>query len=279
MKFTKFQATGNDFILIDARGLERNWAELAKVMCRRRFGVGADGLILVLESEKADFRMREFNPDGSEAEACGNGLRCFAKWVIDKRLIEGTKLKVETLGGIREAEAELSQGKVTSVWVGMGSPRFAPAEIPARVAAETPKPILNYPVKVGGQEIKVSLVSMGNPHAVSFLSEPVSEFPLSKIGPEMENHPLFPNRINFEIVNVESRDIVKARVWERGVGETLSCGSGACAIAVVAKLLEMVTDKVKIKLPGGMLEVEWDGKGEVRLGGPAEMVFEGEWLT
>jgi diaminopimelate epimerase len=270
MKFTKMQATGNDFVVIDARKARRDWPELAKAVCQRRFGVGSDGLILILSSAKADFRMRMFNPDGSEAEACGNGLRCFVRYVVEKRLTNKRELKIETLAGIREAKIEADL-----VRVAMGAPQFAPAQIPANIESQS-APVLDYPISVNGREIKVSLVSMGNPHAVSFLNDPVADFPLSDIGPRIEHHPIFPNRTNFEVVNVLEKKL-RARVWERGAGETLSCGSGACAIAVAARLHGFVGNEVELELPGGRLRVEWEGRGEVWLSGPAEMVFEGEW--
>ncbi|MBT9149602.1 MAG: diaminopimelate epimerase [Dehalococcoidia bacterium] len=292
MKFTKMQATGNDFVLLDAHQVEQNWPELARDMCRRHFGIGADGLILVLPSDKADFRMRMFNPDGSEAEACGNGLRCFVRYVIEKRLTGKTRLKIETRAGIREASIEFrvsssegggvaskleTQNSKLLVRVAMGLPEFAPDKIPVRIESVT-VPVLDYPLNLKDIEIKMSLVSMGNPHAVCFLDEPVAGFPLSDIGPQIEHHQVFPNRTNFEIVNVVGKRQLRARVWERGAGETLSCGSGACAIAVAARLHGFGDDMIEIELPGGTLMVGWDGRGEVWLSGPAETVFEGEFI-
>jgi diaminopimelate epimerase len=275
MKFSKLQAAGNDFILVDARKVDRNWAELAQAICQRHFGVGADGLILVQNSRVADLKMRIFNPDGSEAEACGNGLRCFAKYSIERGIVDKTNLTIETLPGIMKAKAYVSQGKVNQVEVNMGMPRFQPEEIPTRAEVDI-IPILNYPLELGGGKLAVSLVSMGNPHAVNFLSVPVADFPLTGIGPKVERHAIFPRRTNFEIARVLSRGKIEARVWERGVGETLACGSGACAIAVAARLLGYVNGKVDIMLPGGVLALSWDGIGEVLLSGPVEEVFVGE---
>jgi diaminopimelate epimerase len=272
MKFTKMQATGNDFVFLDAFEMEKDWPDLARAMCRRRFGIGSDGLILVLLSDKADFRMRIFNPDGSEAEACGNGLRCFARYVIERGLTGKTKLVIETLAGIRETEATSD-----SVRVAMGLPEFTPDKIPVKIDGVT-IPVLDYPIKLAGREIKTSFVSMGNPHAVCFLDGPVGDFPLTDIGPQIEHHQVFPNRTNFEIVNAIGKGRLRARVWERGVGETLSCGSGACAIAVAARLLGFGDDTIEIQLPGGTLRVDWDGRGDLWLSGPASVVFEGEWL-
>jgi len=285
MNFTKLQATGNDFILIDARNMERDWPKLARDMCHRHCGIGTDGLLLVMPSNAANLRMQMFNPDGSEAEVCGNGLRCFAKYVIDRQIVPGPNLTVDTMAGIRTIEASRSQGKVNRAKVNMGTPHFRAEDIP--VIIDSPKkgrgevdiiPILDYPLTIAGRDLPLSFVSMGNPHAVSFLSQPVADFPLAEIGPQVENHPIFPERVNFEIARVLNRNKIEARVWERGAGETLSCGSGACAIAVIAKLKGYTDDKVDIMLPGGNLTIKWDGAGEVYLSGPVEEVFTGEWL-
>ncbi len=285
MNFTKSQATGNDFILIDARNMERVWAKLAQDMCHRHFGIGADGLILVMASDAATLRMRMLNPDGSEAEICGNGLRCFAKYVIDRQITPGPSLAVETMAGSRTVQVFLSQGKVHQARVNMGVPRFSAKDIPV-VMGEAEKgrgevdimPILDYALDVHGKKLTLSFVSMGNPHAVDFLSQPVAEFPLSEIGPGVERHPIFPERVNYEVARVLNSTKIEARVWERGAGETLSCGSGACAIAVVARLKGYAGDEVDIMLPGGELIVAWDGAGEVYLTGAVEEVFDGEWL-
>ncbi|MCK4387536.1 MAG: diaminopimelate epimerase, partial [Dehalococcoidia bacterium] len=198
MNFSKLQATGNDFILVDARKVDQNWAELAQAICQRHFGVGADGLILVQNSKVADLKMRVFNPDGSEAEACGNGLRCFAKYSIERGIVDKTNLTIETLPGIRKTKACVSQGKVNQVEVNMGTPQFQPEQIPIRVEVDI-IPILNYPLELEGEKLAVSLVSMGNPHAVSFIPKPVAGFPLGEIGPKVERHAIFPQRTNFEI--------------------------------------------------------------------------------
>ncbi len=279
MKFAKLQATGNDFVLVDARDMEQDWAKLAQAMCQRHFGIGADGLILMQHSDAADLKMRMFNPDGSEAEACGNGLSCFAKYAIEKgiyqppchseRSEESTHnpstlmMSIETLSGIRRAKASISRDKVSQVQVSMGTPQFQPEQIP---------------IVIGERKLTLSLLSMGNPHAVNFLSEPVASFPLSKVGPEVEKHPMFPQRTNFEIARVLSRGKIEGRVWERGAGETLACGSGACAIAVAAQLLGYIDNQVDIMFPGGTLTVLWDRVGEILLTGPVEEVFTGEYL-
>jgi diaminopimelate epimerase len=273
MKFAKLQATGNDFILIDA-GKNRDWSSLAEVMCHRHFGIGADGLIILLTSKIADMRMRLFNLDGSEAEACGNGLRCLARYAIDRGLVDSRELAVETLGGVRKVRL---LGNL--IQVDMGKPKFKADEVPMLIKDKLDI-ILDYPIIVHRKKLLLTCLSMGNPHAVCFIDEPVANFPLFELGPEVENHPLFPNRVNFEVANVvgpKSRNKLRARVWERGVGETLSCGTGACAIAVAARLHDRVAGNVDIILPGGVLTVAWDGMGEVMLLGPAELVFEGEW--
>jgi diaminopimelate epimerase len=290
MKFSKLQATGNDFIMVAARTREGEWSKLARAMCDRHFGVGADGLILVQDSTSADLKMRIFNSDGSEAEVSGNGLRCFAKYAIEKGLSgkmssreeQGNcSLAIETLSGIRKVKAYISGNKVNRVEVNMGLPQFQPEQIPLKVKVDIPiasGPILDYPLVIDGKELTLALLSMGNPHAVSFSSRPIADFPLAETGPKVERHPMFPQRTNFEVARVLGRGKIEARVWERGVGETLACGSGACAIAVAAQLLNYVETQVDIMLKGGTLTVSWDRVGEVLLTGPVEEVFTGEWL-
>ncbi len=286
MKFYKLQGGGNDFILVDGRDVEHDWAGLARVMCQRHLGVGADGLLVVERSRVADLRMRVFNADGSEAEVCGNGLRCFVKYAIEQEIADKVSLRVEqgnpcltieTLAGIRKAKACIAGNKVTWVEVSMGMPRFEPEQIPIEGEVDI-VPILNYPLTLGKRKLGLSVLSMGNPHAVCFVSEPVVKFPLGKVGPKVGKHYLFPQGTNFEIARILDRGKLEAKVWERGVGETLACGSGACAIAVAARLLNYVDTDVDIIFPGGTLTVYWDGKGEVMLGGPVEEVFTGEWL-
>ena len=285
MRFSKLQATGNDFILVDARTKAAEWPKLAQAMCDRHFGVGADGLMLVQNSTSADLKMRLFNSDGSEAEVSGNGLGCFAKYAIEKGLVGNLplgaepgdlRLSVETLSGVRKVEACVSGNKVSRVEVNMGSPRFQPEQIPAQIKVDI-IPVLNYPLAIDGRELTLCLVSMGNPHAVTFLSQAVADFPLDEIGPKVAMHPVFPQRTNFEVARVLNRRKIEARVWERGVGETLACGSGASAIAVTARLLDYADNEVDIILAGGPLTVSWDGVGEVLLSGPVEEVFAGEW--
>jgi diaminopimelate epimerase len=285
INFTKLQATGNDFVLIDARDLKLDWTKLAQDMCHRHFGVGSDGLILLLNSTTADFEMKMLNPDGSEAQVCGNGLRCFAKYVVDSGLSSGKRITVSTLAGIKPIEVFLSRGKVSRAKVNMGMPRFGVEEIPVTIKKNEKGragldiiPLLDYSVNIAGKALSLSFVSMGNPHAVSFLNSSVAEFPLCEVGPKVENHGMFPERINFEIVRVLNRRKVEARVWERGAGETLACGSGACAIAVIARIKGYTDNEVDIRLPGGNLTINWDGVGDVYLIGPVEEVFRGLWV-
>ena len=286
MKFSKLQATGNDFIMVDARTIEKDWSKLAQATCDRHFGIGADGLILVQDSTIADLRMRIFNSDGSEAEVSGNGLRCFARYAIDKGLIcnmssrieQGyCSLEIDTLSGVRKVKAYMSGDKVNHIEVNMGLPQFQPEQIPVKVEVDI-IPILGYPLAINGKQLNLSLLSMGNPHAVSFISQPTDDFHLAQIGPKVERHPIFPQKTNFEVARVLSNGKIEARVWERGVGETLACGSGACAIAVAAQLLDYVEPQVDIILIGGTLTVYWDRLGDVLLTGPVEEVFTGEWL-
>ncbi len=286
MRFSKLQATGNDFIMIDARTIEEGWPELARAICNRHLGIGADGLILVQDSTVADLRMRIFNSDGSEAEVSGNGLRCFARYAIDNGLIcnmssrmeQGhCSLTIDTLSGIRKVKAHMSGDQGIYIEVNMGLPQFEPEKIPVKVEVDI-IPILDYPLAINGEQLSLALLSMGNPHAVSFISQQTADFHLTDIGPKIERHPIFPHKTNFEVARVLSRGEIEARVWERGVGETLACGSGACAIAVAAQLLGYVERRVDIMLMGGTLTVYWDGLGDVLLTGPVEEVFTGEWL-
>ncbi len=280
MDFTKVQGTGNDFVLVETSRDAFNWAKLAIAVCDRHFGIGGDGLLLVMPSKKADVRMRIFNADGSEAEACGNGLRCVVRYVLEKNLIKPGEASVETIVGVRPVKVTRIKNSVT-IQVGMGNPAFVAEKIPVSVKPDRKlldiKSLLSYPITVSKRELRLYFVSMGNPHAVYFTDKPVSEFPLAEIGPLIEHHEIFPKRTNFEVARVISRGLLEERTWERGVGETLACGSGISAMAVAANLLGLTDSKVEVRASGGLLSVEWDGKGEVMLGGPAEIVFTGVW--
>jgi diaminopimelate epimerase len=277
MKFTKLHGAGNDFIVVDARGVERDWPRLAAAICDRHLGAGADGLLLVEDSPKAALRMRLYNADGSEAEMSGNGLRCFVKYAVDRgiaRLAEGG-LAVETPAGVLSARVTLADGGVASVRVSMGRPRFAPQEVP--VAVEGDPPLLDVPLEVDGERFSLACVSMGNPHAVQFTEAAIDGYPLERFGPRIERHPMFPARVNFSIARVEDGAHIASRTWERGVGETLSCGTGASAVVVAARVRGLAGDRVEVRQPGGPLQLEWDGEGEVFLSGPAVEVYEGDW--
>ena len=277
MKFTKLQGAGNDFILIEAGGLDRDWARLAVAMCRQHYGVGADGLLLLLPSDTSDFKMRVFNADGSEAEACGNGLRCCARYIVDRISARADRILLETEAGVREVRLHRAEDKLR-IQVGMGKPIFCPSEIPVQVEPGTAAPVLDYAVTIAGKKLMLNFVSMGNPHAVYFHPGKVADFPLSQIGPKVEGNPMFPRRTNFEVAYIVNRQQIEARVWERGAGETLACGTGACAIAVASQLHSYTDSSVDIKMTGGKLSVDWDRVGEVYLSGPADIVFTGEWL-
>ena len=277
MDFAKLHGTGNDFVVLDARSLDRDWSALAQTICDRHFGVGGDGLILATKSDRAPVRMRIFNADGSEAEMSGNGMRCLVKFAVDHGIVQpaNDEFDVETGAGVLRVRIATEAGLVTSVRESMGPPRLDPREIP--VAIEAPPPILNFDVHVDGRTLPITPVSMGNPHAVHFQSAPVTEYPLHTVGPLMEHHALFPKRTNFEVVRVLDRAHAEMRVWERGVGETLSCGSGASATMVAARLLDLVDGAMELRVPGGELQLEWDGEGDVILTGPVVEVFRGTW--
>ena len=285
MKFTKMHGAGNDYLYIDARDhddFSTDWSQLSRSMSDRHFGVGSDGIILIEDSGIADLKMRMFNADGSESEMCGNGIRCFAKYAIDRGLATpgADGIEVETLAGIRTVVPIYDGDRITGARVAMGEPLLEPGDVPVILdpASGYPKgPVTGYRLAVDSLELSLSFVSMGNPHAITFIDQPVGEFPLHTIGPMVEHHSIFPNRVNFETVNITGPGAMTARVWERGSGETMACGTGACAIAVAARLLGIADGRVDITLPGGTLSIDWDGEGEVYLEGPAEEIFSGKW--
>ncbi len=279
--FSKMQGTGNDFVLVDGRAIQADWAGLAPAICDRHFGVGADGLLVVEKSVRAALRMRLFNADGSEAEMCGNGLRCVVKWTLERdgAALHDGALTVETGAGVVSAVVTETgvQQSIERVRLSMGTPRLEPEEIP--VCVDGPGPVMNLPITVNGAELTVTCVSLGNPHAVHFVDGPLRAFALERLGPLVERHDRFPQRTNFEVVQVESPDRLHLRVWERGAGPTLACGSGAAAGMVAARLHGLVDEHVTVSLPGGDLDLAWDGEGSVSLEGPAVQVFEGHWMT
>ena len=277
MKFTKMQGLGNDYVYVNC--LEEkidNPPELARRISDRHFGVGSDGLIMINPSDRADFEMEMYNADGSRGEMCGNGIRCVAKYVYDYGLTDKTDISVETLGGIKYLELTVEDGKVRTVKVDMGKPELEPQKIPVKADGDK---AVDEPILVGGEEYRMTCVSMGNPHAVVFVGCDVRDFPLEEIGPKFESHERFPNRVNTEFVRVIDRHTAEMRVWERGSGETLACGTGACAVAVACVLNGLTEDEVTVRLLGGDLQIRWDReKDTVYMTGPAEVVFDGEWL-
>lgn len=277
MKFTKMQGLGNDYVYVNCfKEKIDNPPELARRISDRHFGVGSDGLIMINPSDKADFEMEMYNADGSRGEMCGNGIRCVAKYVYDYGLTDKKHISVETLGGIKYLDLTVEEGKVKMVKVDMGKPELEPLKIPVKASGDK---AVDEPILVGGNEYRMTCVSMGNPHAVIFIGCDVREFPLEEIGPKFENHERFPNRVNTEFVRVIDRRTAEMRVWERGSGETLACGTGACAVAVACALNGFTEDEVTVRLLGGDLQIRWDReKDTVFMTGPAEVVFDGEWI-
>lgn len=269
MRFTKMHGIGNDFIIVDAIHNEiGNPSQLARRVCRRRFGVGADGLILICPSDKADVKMRIFNSDGSEPEMCGNGIRCAAKYVFDKGICPKADMTIDTLAGVLAIHLRFEDGR-TLADVDMGEPIFDPAKIP--VAADSNR----VKVELGGREVEFFCVSMGNPHAVTFDLFPDEE-DFRRFGRMMERHPLFPAKANIEFCRVDDRENVTVKVWERGDGPTLACGTGSCAVLAAGVSLGLVERRANIHLPGGTLRDEWLPNNHIRMTGPAETAFEGE---
>ncbi len=264
--FTKMHGCGNDFIIVDcmARG-QAGLEELAQRLCHRRFGVGADQLLTVRPSKVADFKMEIYNADGGQVEMCGNGIRCFARYVYTRGLTQKKELEVETLAGVIRPRIKGDQ-----VEVDMGEPILEGRNIPVNADGK----IMNYPLEVEGQKYSVFCVSMGNPHCVLYVDDP-DQLDLERIGPSFENHPFFPNRINTEFVKVLGPHEVRMRVWERGAGETWACGTGACAVGVVGALTGKTERKLTVHLLGGDLVIEWRSDNRVYMTGPAEEVFQG----
>lgn len=280
VEFAKLHGAGNDYIAIDGRGIDRDWGALSKEMSLLAFGVGSDGIVLVQDSEVAQIRMRVYNPDGSEAEMSGNGIRLFAKFVIDRKIALPAEdgLSVETGGGIRTVWPTMEGDKMIAAKVAMGEPTFVPAEIPVDTAQTGDLDIIKkYPIQAGDRELLVTCLAVGNPHAVVVMEESVEDFPLVEVGPHVESHKLFPNRINFEIVNVINRSKIRARIFERGAGETMSSGTGSTASASAARAHGLVDDVVDVVVDGGVLRISWDETGEAFLEGPAVEVFTGVW--
>ena len=274
MKFTKMHGIGNDYVYVNCfEESVKNPAEVSKFVSDRHFGIGSDGLILISPSAIADFRMNIYNADGSQAEMCGNGIRCVAKYVYDYGLTDKTEISVETLAGIKYLRLQVENGKVASVEVNMGAPILEPKEIPVTVEES---PVVNVPVEVKGKIYHMTCVSMGNPHAIIFMNN-VKDLDIAAIGPYFENHTVFPKRTNTEFVEVLDRNTVNMIVWERGSDETLACGTGACATTVACILNDKTENEVTVHLLGGDLKIRWDREAnQVYMTGPATVVFDGE---
>lgn len=273
ISFTKMHGTGNDYIYLDClkRNVELSPDEVIR-LSDRHFGIGGDGVVMIMPSSVADFRMRMFNADGSEAEMCGNAVRCIAKYVFDKGITDKQTLELETKGGIKRLALCVQQGKVQSVRVDMGEPILEAAEIPVNLSLPR---VVNEAFSVEGHEFRMTCVSMGNPHAVFFVDEITDELVLG-LGPKIERHELFPKRVNVEFVRLLEKDLVEMRVWERGSGETLSCGTGASAVGVACVLNGITSRSLRVCVLGGELQIEWAEDNHVYKTGPATFVFEGE---
>ena len=275
MRFTKMQGIGNDFILVNCFEDDvGDPSRLAIQMCRPHFGVGADGLVLLEQADGADAGMRIFNSDGSESEMCGNVARCIGRYMFERGLTDKKELSLLTKGGIRQMWLTTDEDTVVNVRVDMGSPELSPRLIPVDLPGEM---VLRHRLQMMGQTLFLTCVNMGNPHAVIFVRDPeVIDLPV--LGPMIEHHPLFPRRINVEFVRAINREVLQMRVWERGAGETLACGTGACAALVAGVLTGMCDRSVQMKLPGGNLQLQWNASdNHVYMSGPAEFVFDGEW--
>ncbi len=274
MRFTKMHGLGNDYIFVKNMKEDlQNPAILAQKISDRHFGIGSDGLVLIMPSKVADVRMRIFNADGSEAEMCGNASRCVGKYIYENGIINKERITMETLAGIKILELKAADGEVSAVRVDMGAPLLDAADIPVVTSKEK---FIDEPVEINGKVFRITCVSMGNPHAVTFVDD-VSELPLHIYGPQLENNSLFPKRTNAEFIQIISRDRIKMRVWERGSGETMACGTGACASVVAAIINGLCDRRVTVMLPGGELLIEWnEADGHVYKTGPAVKVFDGE---
>lgn len=274
MKFTKMEGLGNDYVYVNC--FEETVEDPKRVAIKvsdRHFGIGSDGLILIKPSEVADFCMDMYNADGSQSEMCGNGIRCVAKYVYDYGLTDKTSISVETLAGIKYLDLKIENGKAVMITVNMGSPELIAEKVPVKSDEEK---VIDETIVVGTKEYRMTCVSMGNPHCIVFVDD-TKHFPLEEVGPLFENHEVFPNRVNAEFIQILDRNTVNMRVWERGSGETLACGTGACATAVACCLNGHTEDEVTVHLLGGDLHIKWDREANlVYMTGPARVVFDGE---
>jgi diaminopimelate epimerase len=274
MNFTKLHGLGNDFIVVAGKSeLPEGVDQLAIQLCDRNFGIGADGLVFILPSVKADFLMRIFNSDGSEAEQCGNAIRCVAKYIYDHGMMDKKEITIETIGaGMQQVQLNVVDGAVATVKVDMGAPILNGLQVPTTIDQEL---VIDYPIEVDGREFRFTAVSMGNPHCVIYVEDAVG-IDLAVWGPKLEMHPMFPKRINVEFTSVKSRTFADMRVWERGAGPTLACGTGACATLVASILNGLMERTATISLKGGDLLIEWnEGDNHVYMTGPAVEVFSG----
>lgn len=274
MRFTKMHGIGNDYVYVDClKEKVDDPGKVAELVSDRHFGIGSDGLILICPSETADFRMDMYNADGSQGAMCGNGIRCVGKYVYDHGLTDKEHIRIETKSGIKSLDLTVQEGKVSFVRVAMGAPDLKAANIPILTDREQ---AVSLPVEIEGKSYPITGVSMGNPHAVVYLDD-VTGFDIEKWGPRFENHPMFPDRINTEFCRVLDRETIQMRVWERGAGETMACGTGACAAAVSSILNGYTEEQVTVRLLGGDLQICWDREGDqVYMTGPAAEVFSGE---
>jgi diaminopimelate epimerase len=272
--FSKMHGLGNDFIMVDDRERkipDETLPALSRKVNDRHFGIGGDGLILVRPSKTADFQMRIINSDGSEAEMCGNGIRCFARFIVERGMTGANPVRVDTLAGVMVLDVQRENGEVTGVRVDMGEPRTERPDVPMQGSG----PALNVPLCVEGREFEVTGVSMGNPHAVTFVDS-LEDFPFEHFGPLIERHEMFPAKTNVHFVEQTGPDDLAVKVWERGAGPTLACGTGACAICVAANLTGRAGRAVTVHLPGGPLQIEWAEDNHLFMTGPAAFVFDGE---
>lgn len=275
LKFTKMEGLGNDYVYMDCTGEQtiEDPSSLAQIVSNRHFGIGSDGLILICKSNVADFRMRMFNYDGSEAEMCGNGIRCVGKFIYDKGLTKKENPTIETLAGIKKLELDIQNGKVDTVRVDMGEPILEPSNIPV---ISTQSPVKNLKIKALDEVFNFTCVSMGNPHAITQVKN-LEKFKIDTYGPILEQEEHFPKKTNVEFIEIIDKNHIKMRVWERGAGETLACGTGACGVAVACALNGYTDRKVEVHLLGGTLKIDWNKEdNHVYMTGPATIVFEGE---
>ena len=280
MRFTKMHGCGNDYIYVytgTEKVADEIKPELAVRLSDRHKGIGSDGLIFINPAEGADFEMEMYNSDGSRGAMCGNGIRCVGKYVYDHGLTDKTSIDILTGAGVKRLELMTENGKATGATVNMGIPILEPKKIPVVIEEhDSSKPVIDHPIIAGGMEYRITCVSMGNPHCVIFCDEDVSNLDIAEIGPLFEHHVIFPDRVNTEFVNVHDRGHLKMRVWERGSGETMACGTGATAVLVAASLNDLSDRRAEVSLLGGTLTIDWKEDGNVYMTGPAETVFESE---